>query len=66
MRIMLSKIHIVSLAVFNGNILIAPSALGADGESFSTNELSTITNTSPTKGYDQNKNSMSHSNSSPL
>ena len=57
-----NQVQPIALVSSNGNILIAPSTLGTDGESFSTNDLSKKPNTSPTKGYGQNGNPRSHSN----
>jgi len=41
-----NQIQPVALVSSNGNVLIAPSALGKDGESFSTSVISTKVNTS--------------------
>jgi hypothetical protein len=42
-----NQIQPVALVSSNGNVLISPSALGKDGESFSTSVISTKTNISP-------------------
>ena len=58
-----NQIQPIALVSINGNILIAPSTLGTDGESFSTNDLSKKPNASPTKEYGQNGNPRSPSDS---
>jgi hypothetical protein len=51
-----NQVQPVALVSSNGNVLIAPSELGTDGESFSTTVASsnTSTNPSPDQGYGQN------------
>ncbi|SPF53194.1 Peptidase A4 family [Candidatus Desulfosporosinus infrequens] len=58
-----NQVQPIALVSSHGNILIAPSALGTDGESFSTNDLIKKPNTNATKGYGQNGNPRSPSNS---
>jgi|GEM_PF-767845 Peptidase A4 family. len=50
----------VAMVSSNGTVMIAPSELGTDGESFSTKVITT--NTRPAQGYSQNGNSWPLSN----
>lgn len=58
-----NQVQPVAMVSNNGNVLIAPSELGTDGQSFSTNVMSTntSTNTSPSQRYGQNGTRWSHS-----
>jgi len=56
------NIQPLALVSSNGNVIIAPSALGEDGESFSTNVISVNTIKRPTNRYRQTKNPWAHWN----
>ncbi|MDR3584595.1 MAG: G1 family endopeptidase [Desulfosporosinus sp.] len=64
-----NKVHSVDLVSSNGNVLLAPSVLGADNESFTTSIPNTTSSptqvTPPTpylpQGFDQNGDPWSHS-----
>ena len=60
-----NQVQPVDLVSSNGNVLIAPSALGTDGDSFSTSVISTNISTGSTSGYGQNANPRSPSNRRP-
>jgi hypothetical protein len=56
-----NQVQPVAMISQNGNVLIAPSALGTDGESFSTNVISSNINTRPAKTYRQSETIRTHS-----
>ncbi|WP_407311356.1 G1 family glutamic endopeptidase [Desulfosporosinus sp. SB140] len=49
----LNKVQPIALVSSNGNVLMAPSALGTDGESFTTNVVSSNTSSRTNQGYSQ-------------
>ncbi|WP_088187491.1 G1 family glutamic endopeptidase [Desulfosporosinus sp. FKA] len=51
----IGNVQPVALVSQSGNVLIAPSELGSDGESFSTNVVNSATNTGTGQGYRRNR-----------